>query len=76
MRPGEHLHQNTIMSRLRERGIDLLGARNASLRALVLEMPAPIVADALNFSYQVTDKHRRDAGATFTDYINHRSTDL
>ena len=76
MRPGEHLHQNTIMSRLRERGIDLLGARNASLRALVLEMPAPIVADALNYSYQVTDKHRRDAGATFTDYINHRSTDL
>jgi hypothetical protein len=72
-RPGEHLHQNTIMNRLRERGIDLLGARNASLRALVLEMPAPIVADALNYSYQVTDKHRREAGATFTDYIHHRS---
>jgi hypothetical protein len=61
------------MNRLRERGIDLPGARNASLRALVLEMPAPIVADALNYSYQVTEKHRREAGATFTDYINHHS---
>lgn len=74
-RPGEHLHQGTIMNQLRERGIDLLGARNASLRALVLDMPAPIVADALNYSYQVTDRHHRDAGATFTDYINHRNTD-
>lgn len=73
--PGQHMHQGTIMDRLREHGIDLRGARNASLRALVLEMPAPIVADALDYSYQVTDRHHRDAGATFTDYINHRSTD-
>lgn len=74
-RPGQHLHHGTIMDRLRERGIDLRGARNASLRALVLEMPAPIVADALDYSYQVTDRHRRDAGAALIDYIHHRSTD-
>jgi hypothetical protein len=73
-RPGQHIHQNTVMIRLRERGIDLLGARNASLRALVLEMPAPVVADALNYSYQVTDRHRRDAGSVFADYIATRST--
>lgn len=74
-RPGEHLHQDTIMNKLRNAGIDLRGARNASLRALILVMPAPIVADALDYSYQVTDRHRRHAGATFTDYITHRSTD-
>jgi hypothetical protein len=74
-RPGQHMHQGTIMNRLRERGIDLRGARNASLRALVLEMPAPIVADALDYSYQITDRHRRDAGAAFTDYIKTCSTD-
>lgn len=74
-RPGQHLHQGTIMNRLRDRGIDLRGARNASLRALVLEMPAPVVADAFNYSHSVTNRHRRDAGALFTDYIKNRSAD-
>ena len=32
-RPGQHIHPNTLMVRLREIGINLLGARNASLRA-------------------------------------------
>lgn len=73
-RPGQHLHQGTIMNRLRARGINLLGARNASLRALVLEMPAPVVADSFNYSHSVTNRHRREAGAVFSPYIKHRST--
>ena len=73
-RPGQHLHQSTLMNKLRDSGIDLRGARNASLRALVLELPAPVVADSLNYSYQVTDKHRQNAGATFTDYVSRRPT--
>ncbi|MBG6240136.1 hypothetical protein IWX78_003131 [Mycetocola sp. CAN_C7] len=72
-RPGQHLHQSTLMNKLRDAGIDLRGARNASLRALVLELPAPVVADSLNYSYQVTDKHRRNAGAMFLDYAERRS---
>lgn len=73
-RPGQHLHQSTLMNKLRDAGIDLRGARNASLRALVLELPAPVVADSLNYSYQVTDKHRQNAGATYLDYAQRRST--
>lgn len=69
-RPGQHLHQNTLMNKLRDAGIDLRGARNASLRALVLELPAPVIADSLNYSYQVTDRHRQSAGATFLDYAD------
>jgi hypothetical protein len=38
-RPGEHLHPNTLMDRLRELGIDLLGARNTALRELVTQFP-------------------------------------
>lgn len=72
-RPGQHLHQNTIMNKLRQAGIDLRGARNAALRALVLDLPAPVVADSLNYSYTVTDKHRRNAGATFLDYATLRT---
>lgn len=73
-RPGQHLHQGTIMNRLRARGINLLGARNASLRALVLEMPAPVVAESFNYSHSVTNRHRREAGAVFSNYMKHRST--
>jgi hypothetical protein len=72
-RPGEHVHQNTLMNRLRRNGIDLLGAKNAAIRSLVLEIPAPLVAEAFNYSYQVTEKHRRASGAAFMDYITVRS---
>jgi len=56
-RAGQHIHPNTLMERLREIGINLLGARNASLRALVNEVPAPLVAEMLGYSYQVAQKH-------------------
>ncbi|WP_440711331.1 hypothetical protein [Herbiconiux sp. YIM B11900] len=36
-------------------------------------MPAPVVADALGYSYPTADRHRRDAGATFIDYIDKRN---
>ena len=70
--PGEHLHQTTIMNKLRDQGIDLRGARNSVLRALVLEMPAPIVADSLGYSYTVADRHRMAAGAGHVDYVTRR----
>jgi hypothetical protein len=70
--PGEHLHQTTIMNKLRDQGIDLRGARNSVLRALVLEMPAPIVADSLGYSYAVADRHRMAAGAGHVDYVARR----
>jgi hypothetical protein len=38
----------------------------------VLEIPAPVVAEAFNYSYIVADRHRRDVGAVFTDYVVRR----
>jgi len=73
--PGQHIHQSSVMNRLRDRGIDLRAARNSSLRALVLEMPAPLAADALGFSYQVADRHRVRGGATYFDYVSLRAKD-
>lgn len=72
-RHGEHIHQDTFMNRLRRIGIDLLGAWNATLRCLVLEIQAPLVAEAYNYQHQVTEKHRRASGAAFMDYITARS---
>ncbi len=56
-RAGRHLVAQTVMIRLRSLGIDLLGARNATLRELVQQAPAPIVASQLGYSTQVTIKH-------------------
>lgn len=72
VQPGQHIHQSTLMNLLRDAGIDLRGAKNASLRELVLQMPAPIVADSFNYSYTVAEQHRRNAGAQFTDYLAKR----
>jgi hypothetical protein len=59
--PGQHVHQTTLMNRLRRNGIDLLRAKNAALRALVLEIPAPLVAGATFIDY-VTTRSNRSAG--------------
>lgn len=67
-RAGQHMHPNTLMMRLREIGIDLLGARNASLRSLVKEVPAPLVAEMLGYSYQVTQKHAAAAADPWSRY--------
>lgn len=69
-RPGQHLHPNTFVARLREVGIDLVGARNASLRALVKVMPAPLVAEMLGYSYQVTQKHATAAAEPWSRYAS------
>jgi hypothetical protein len=67
-RAGQHIHPNTLMARLRENGINLMGARNASLRALVKEVPAPLVAEMIGYSYQVTQKHAAAAAEPWSRY--------
>lgn len=73
-RPGQHIHLNTLMQRLREVGINLLGARNAALRGLVTEVPAPIVAEMLGYSYQVTQKHADATAEPWSRYSRATST--
>jgi hypothetical protein len=72
-RAGQHIHPNTLMERLRENGINLLGARNASLRALVKEVPAPLVAEMLGYSYQVTQKHAAATAEPWSRYPRRRT---
>ncbi len=67
-RPGRHIHPNTVMIRIRELGVDLLGAKNAALRSLVTEVPPPIVAEMLGYSYQVAHRHAELAGETWSRY--------
>jgi hypothetical protein len=73
-RAGQHLHPNTLMEQLREIGINLRGARNASLRALVKEVPAPLIAEMLGYSYQVTQKHAAAAAEPWSRYPGNQAT--
>jgi len=67
-RPGRHLAANTVMIRLRGIGINLRGARNAALRSLVRQAPAPIVASQLGYSTGITLKHAALAGQPDQQY--------
>ncbi|WP_231963333.1 hypothetical protein [Mycobacterium adipatum] len=76
-RPGQHLDPQSIMHRLRWLGINLLGSRNTALQELASEIPAPLVADVLGYSDQVTQKHAAEAGNTWAAYASpalHRSS--
>ena len=71
-RAGDHVHVDTIMHRLRQLGLSNLGGRNRALDELVIECPPPIVADALNYSYQVATKHAAAAGEPWARYTGRR----
>ncbi len=58
---GRHLHPNTVMDRLRDLGVNLLGARNRAVGELVLECPPSLVAEALGYSPQVAFLHSEKA---------------
>jgi len=69
---GRHLHPNTVMDRLRELGINLLGARNRALGELVLECPPSLVAEALGYSPQVAFLHAAKAAEPWARYAGRR----
>ena len=56
-RAGRHVNADVVARRLRQIGINPLGARNRSLRELVRQVPAPIVAAQLGYSPVVALKH-------------------
>jgi hypothetical protein len=65
---GRHLHPNTVMDRLRDLGINLLGARNRAISELVLEAPPSLVADAPGYSAKVVFLHADKAAEPWARY--------
>lgn len=59
----------TIVKRLRNLGINLLGVRNAALQSLV---PPPLVAELLGYSYNVTQRHAEIAAQPWAGYVTSR----
>lgn len=71
---GRHLHPNTVMDRLRDLGVNLLGARNRAIGELVLECPASLVAQALGYSTQVAFLHADKAAEPWARYAGRSIT--
>jgi hypothetical protein len=69
---GRHLDRNTVMSRLRRLGVNLLGARNRAIGELVLECPPSLVAEALGYSSQVAFLHASKAAEPWARYAGRR----
>jgi hypothetical protein len=65
---GSHLRPSTLRARVMEMDIDILAARNAALRQLVLDCPPAVVADTLGYSYQTIDRHAIRAGSPWSSY--------
>lgn len=67
-RARQPLNVATMQQRLRDHGFPTQAARTSALRQLVLQAPAPVVAQSLGFHHQTTTRVAAEAGKTWTRY--------
>lgn len=67
-RAGQPMHPESLAGHLRKLGVPTGSARAAAIRQHVMEMPAPVVADALNYHPVTTSKIATQIGATWSRY--------
>ena len=67
-RGGQPLHVNTLTQLIRDLGIPGLAGRTAALRQLVLQAPAPVVAQALGYNHSTTTRVATEAGTPWSRY--------
>jgi hypothetical protein len=77
--PGRHAGQpasyRAMLTQLRDLGLPLRAARISALRQLVLQVPAPVIADALGFHHTTTTRQHANAGATWSRYAGNSGQD-
>jgi hypothetical protein len=64
-----------MLIQLRDLGLPMRTARISALRHLVLQVPAPVIADALGFHHTTTTRQHASAGATWSRYAGNGSQD-
>ncbi len=67
-RASQPLHPEHLAALVHELGVPTVAGRGAAIRQHVLDMPAPIVADALGYHYVTTTRLANQAGATWSRY--------
>lgn len=69
---GRHMNPNTMTYRLRDLGVNVLGARNRAIDELVLQVPPSLVAQALGYSTQVAFLHADKTAEPWARYAGRR----
>jgi len=67
-RAGQPLHASHLTQLVRDLGIPALAGRTAALRQLVLQAPAPVVAQALGYHHNTTTRVATEAGTPWSRY--------
>ncbi|WP_237312281.1 hypothetical protein [Streptomyces sp. AMCC400023] len=67
-RAGQPFRPDHLSALLREVGVPAAAARGAAIRQQLLEMPAPVVADALGYHDKTTTRLRNETGGTWSRY--------
>ena len=67
-RAGQPMHPDALATLVNALGIPTVAARAAAIRQHVLEMPAPVVADALGYHHVTTTRLAAQAGGTWSQY--------
>lgn len=67
-RAGQPMHPDTLSALVNDLGIPTFASRVSAIRQHVLEMPAPVVADALGYHQVTTAKLAAQAGGTWSRY--------
>ncbi|TWG03368.1 hypothetical protein FHX80_111792 [Streptomyces brevispora] len=67
-RTGQPLGPNHLSALLNKVGIPIAAARGAAIRQQLLELPAPVVADALGYHDKTTTRLRNETGGTWSRY--------
>lgn len=68
-RAGQPMHPETLGALVKAIGIPTVPARTAAIRQHVLQMPAPVVADALGYHHVTTTKLVTEVAATWSRYV-------
>jgi len=67
-RAGQPMHSDTLAALVGNLGIPAIAGRACAIRQHVMEMPAPIVAEALGYHHVTTAKLAAQSGGTWSRY--------
>ncbi len=69
-RAGQPMNPNTLAALVNDIGVPTVTGRTSAIRQHVLEMPAPVVADALSYHPATAIRLAAQAGSTFSRYAS------
>ncbi|MFJ5034569.1 hypothetical protein ACIQB5_42475 [Streptomyces sp. NPDC088560] len=69
-RAGQPMHSDALAALVNSLGVPTVADRASAIREHVLEMPAPVVADALGYHQVTTAKLAAQVGGTWSRYAS------